>query len=290
MQCPECGTTIEDGSEACPGCAAAHPVSEPPIRRVRVGFAIALTALFLVAFVAVLLRPAGRPTAPPASNVSTRSVEPTLPVDPVRAAIAQTIRGFYATVDAGESVTVSPYVYPQGSGGTAPAQVESTTTTDFSIARAVVGSGTADVYGRESRPVIAPRQGEVEFRLRLVDDTWLISSWQVAREATTAPQALALSNVTARDIVGTLLQARQAGDATTVRLLTTERFRSAHSSWLNGADQTALLLSYRVVSAQARGAEYTVTVAEDWKPTPLTTTYTVVLSNGEILVDAWSWK
>ena len=291
MQCPECETTMEDGADACPACGAAVTSPAPYARRIRVGFALTLGALFLGVFVVALLRSASPPSAPPASKVPTSSVEATQPpVDPHRAAIERTIGGFYATIDAGKPVTASPYVYAKGRGGIAPQQVESTSTTTFSVARAVVGSGTADIFGRESRTVIAPPQVEVEFRLRLVGGRWLISSWQIAPKAIAPPSVLALSSVTARDVVETLLQAHQVGDATVVRMLTTTRFQLAHGSWLDGRDKSALLVGYRIIDAKASGGRYLVTVAEDWKPTPLITTYTVIDSNGDILVDAWTWK
>lgn len=292
MQCPQCDAPIEDDSSVCAACGASTGPAAPRARRVRAGFALALIALFLIVFaVALLLPSAPAPVpSPPASIAPTASVEPTAPpVNPDRAAVEEAIKGFYATIDAGESVTISPYVFSEGRGGNVPADVGTGTTT-FSIARAVVGSGTADVYGRESRSVIATGSAEVEFRLRHVDEKWLISSWRVARETTLAPQALRLSNVTARDIVGTLLQARQVGDATTVRMLTTERFQLRHASWLDGSDQSALLIDYRITGAKKQGKDYEVTVTEGWVAESLRSTFTVIIGNGEILVDAWSFE
>jgi hypothetical protein len=297
VQCPACSTESSDDTTVCPACGAdlsaapEAPTPNPGARRIRIGFGVLMAAIFVAAVVIVVLLPAQPSPVPPGSVVPTASVEPTAaPVDPQRAAVEAAIRGFYATVDAGEPVTTSPYVYRKGSGGVAPAAVDSTGSTVFRIARAVVGSGTADVYGRESRSVIATSGAEVEFRLRLVDEKWLISSWQVARVVPLPSQALSLTDATARDIVGTVLQARQVGDATTMMLLTTDAFQAAHASWFDGADRTTLLTSYRIVSARPKGAAYIVTAEEQWLPEPLTTTYTVVLVGGEILVDGWSWK
>jgi hypothetical protein len=306
MKCPACGTDQADENAFCTACGVelraradedAQPTDDavranPAARRVRAGFGILMLLMFLLVAAVGILTPAQHsPVAPPASVVPTPSVEVTAPpVDPDRAAVEAAIRGFYGTIDAGRPVTKSAYVYPKGTGGPAPRAVEASGTTAFSIARAVIGSGTADVYGRESRSVIATTGAEVEFRLRHVEGEWLISSWQVARETTLAPQALSLSDVTSRDVVGTLLQAYQVGDVTTLELLTTEAFRARHNSWLDGSDRSALLSSWRIVSTRPEGNAYLVTVEEQLLPEPLTATYTVVLTNREILVDAVNWK
>jgi hypothetical protein len=298
MQCPQCGAESPGDETACPACGAAlEPAIEAAVpnrraRGVRIGFGVLMALVFVLVAAVAILRPAAPSPTPAPSSVPTASVEPTAPpVDPDRAAIEAAIRGFYATVDAGESVTVSPYVDPKGRGGARTRAVDASGTTTFSIARAVVGTGSADVFGRESRSVVATGGAEVEFRLGVVDGEWLISSWQVARAETMPSQALALSGGTAKDVVGTLLQAHQVGDTTTLTLLTTERFRAAHSSWLDGVDRSSLLISWQIGSAKRKGgAAYAVTVKELWRPTPLTSTYTVVMSGGQIVVDAWSWK
>jgi hypothetical protein len=138
--------------------------------------------------------------------------------------------------------------------------------------------------------VISTDGAEVEFRLRLVKKQWLVASWQLARTAPVAPQALVLTDVTARDVVSTLMRSRQVGDATTMALLTTAKFRAAHASWFDGTDRTAQFTSWRITAAAPKGAAYTVKVDEKWLPDPLMSTYTVVIADGEILVDAWSWK
>lgn len=250
-----------------------------------------MALLFLAVGAAAVLKPAQPVPTPASSNVPTASVAPTsTPVDPDRLAIETAIAGFYSTLDAGDPPAESPYVYPEGRGGISPATAGATGTTIFSIARAVIGSSTADVYGRESRSRIASDGIEIEFRLRLVDKEWLISSWQAAREATIPPARLRLTDVTTRDVVATLIQARRVGDAATIRMLTTPAFQRAHSSWLDGIDRSDLLSSWRIVSARPKDDGWEVDAAETWKPTPLDATYRVVLSDGEALVDAWSWK
>jgi hypothetical protein len=224
------------------------------------------------------------------SLVSTASVAPTQTAASARQAVEATIRGFYATVDARRPVTKSAYVYPRGSGGPTPRAVDASGTTTFTVARAVVGSWTADVYGRESRSAIATLGMEVEFRLRRVEGEWLISSWRPAPQTTAALQALRLSDSTARDVVGTLLQAHQVGDSGTIELLTTGAFRLRHNSWMDGADRSTLLTSWRIVSSKPKGDSYRVVVYEQWLPQPLATTYTVVMSGGEIVVSTWTWK
>ena len=297
MQCPQCGVESPDGETTCPSCGATlEPAAEAAVpnrgaRGVRIGFGVLMALVFLLVAAVAILRPAQPSPAPVPSSVPTASVEPTAPVDPDRAAIEAAIRGFYATIDAGASVTVSPYVDPKGRGGAVPRAVDASGSTTFTIARAVIGTGSADVFGRESRSAVATTGAEVEFRLRVIHEKWLISSWLVARPDTTPSQALALTSGTAKDVVGTLLQAHQVGDATTLTLLTTERFRAAHSSWLDGVDRSSLLISWKIGAAKPKGgAAYTVTVKELWKPTPLTSTYTVIMSGGQIVVDAWSWK
>jgi len=296
MQCPQCGVESPDDETTCPSCGATlEPAAEAAVpnrgaRAVRIGFGVLMALVFLLVAAVAILRPAQPSPAPAPSKVPTASVEPTVPVDPDRAAIEAAIRGFYAAIDAGTSVTVSAYVDPKGRGGVVPHAVDASGSTTFTIARAVIGTGSADVFGRESRSVVATTGAEVEFRLSVIHEKWLISSWRVARTDTTPAQTLALTGNTAKDVVGTLLQAHQVGDATTLTLLTTERFRAAHSSWLDGVDRSSLLVSWKIAAAKRKGAAYTVTVKELWKPTPLTSTYTVIMSGGQIVVDAWSWK
>jgi len=281
MQSPAPGTDPTDEKNAAPN---------PVARRVRIGFGVLMVAVFLLVVAIAVLRPAGPShVVPTGSGVPTASVEPTPSVDPNRAGVEAAIRGFYEAVDAGKPVTSSTYVDQKGSGGPVPSSPDTSGTTVFRIARAVVGSATADVYGRESRSVISSGTSEVEFRLQLVEKKWLISSWRVAPLAPIA-QTLSLTDVTSSDIVETLLQSRQVGDTTTMLLLTTPAFQAAHSSWFDGSDRTPLFTSYRIVSAAPKGSAYTVTVDEQWLPKPLTSTYTVVLTGGEIRVDAWSWK
>ena len=298
MQCPDCGVEQPDGDTTCPSCGATlHPSPEAAVpnrgaRGVRIGFGVIMALVFLLVATVTVLRPAQPSPAPSPASVPTASVEPTEPpADPARAAVEAAIRGFYATVDAGESVTVSPYVDPKARGGAALRTVDASGSTTFTIARAVIGTGSADVFGRESRAVVATAGAEVEFRLNVIHEKWLITSWRIAPADTMPPQALALSSGTAKDIVGTLLQAHQVGDTTTLKLLTSARFREEHSSWLDGVDRSALLVSWQIGTARPKGsAAYTVTVKEQWKPTPLTSTYTVIMSGGQIVVDAWSWK
>jgi hypothetical protein len=232
----------------------------------------------------------GLSLVPTASLLPTATAVPAQSAASARKAVEAAIRGFYATVDARRPVTKSAYVYKRGSGGPAPRAVEASGTTTFTIARAVVGSWTADVYGRESRSAIATPGAEVEFRLRRVEGEWLISSWRQARDTSAQPQKLALSDSTARDVVGTLLQAHQVGDSGTIELLTTAAFRARHNSWLDGQDRSAILESWRIVSSKPKGGNYLVVVYERWLPKPLTTTYTVVLSGGQVLVSAWTWR
>ena len=297
MQCPDCSAESPDDQTTCSSCGATlEPAVEAAVpnrgaRAVRIGFGVLMALVFLLVATVAILRPAQPSPVPVPSTVATASVESTVPVDPDRAAIEAAIQGFYATVDAGASATVSPYVDPRGRGGVAPRAVDASGSTTFSIARAVIGTGSADVFGRESRSVIATGGAEVEFRLNVVHEKWLISSWHVVRADTMPSQTLALSSGTAKDVVGTLLQAHQVGDTTTLKLLTTERFREEHSSWLDGVDRSSLLVSWKIGAAKPKGgAAYTVTVKERWRPTPLTSTYTVVMSGGQIVVDAWSWK
>lgn len=297
MRCPDCDTELTGGEGVCPSCGAAPHDPETPggrdrgARWVRIGFGVVMAlALALVIAVAVL-RPTTPSTAPSTSGATMPSPGASASADPDRAQIDRAIASFYAAIDAGTAVPVSPYVYPDGEGGPPPVAIDTSGTTTFAITRAVVGTGTADVFGQESRSVITTGGAEVEFRLRLVYGTWLITNWQAATpEPLAASQALGLNAVAAKDVVGTLLQAHQVGDSTTLRLVATGRFLAAHGSWLDGVDRSSLLTSWEILTAKPKGSAYTVTVRESWKPTPLTSTYTVVLSAGDVRVDAWTWK
>jgi len=289
MQCAWCGAEVADETAACPACRAV--AVNPAAKRVRIGFGILMAVVFVLVAVVGVLMPA-RPSPPgPGSIVTTASVDATATAaDPERAAVENAIRGFYATVDAGLPATSSAFVYKQGSGGDVRTAVVASGTTTFNVARAVIGTVTADVYGTESRSRVATPGAEVEFRMRRVDGSWLVSSWQEALETTLPPTALSLTDVTASDIVRTVLQAHQVGDSITLGLLTTEAFHLRHESWYDGADRSYLLTSWRIISAQPQGRVFLVRVQEIWLPTPLITTYTVVMVDGEIRVDAWTWK
>jgi hypothetical protein len=261
------------------------------VRWARIGGGVVMALALAVVVAVAVLRPAEPSPGPSPSGATTSSPEATATIDPDRAQIERALASFYAAIDAGDPDPVSPYVYPDGAGGPAPVAIDTSGTTTFTITRAVIGTGTADVFGQESRSAIATGGADVEFRLRIVYGTWLIAGWQVApHEQPAASQALGLNAVAAKDVVGTLLQAHQVGDSTTLRLVATGRFLAAHSSWLDGVDRSKLLTSWRIVAAKPKGSAYTVTVREQWKPTPLTSTYTVVLSAGDVRADAWSWK
>lgn len=297
MDCPVCGTPLDAETDVCATCTAemhatdaAAPVN-PAARFVLLGFGAMMALVFALVVVVAVLTPGPPISVPRGSGVTTGSAESTsVTGDPREPALAAAIRGFYATVDSGASVASSTYIYQEGLGGVAPAAVEASGTTGFRIARAVLGTGTADVYGAESRSVITTAGVEVHFRLRFVNDTWLISSWESAADDALLPQELALTESTALDIVDTVLQARQAGDKPTLTMLTTEAFQARHSSWFDGMDRSWLLLSWQIVAARPEGATYLVTATEQWLPTPITTTYTVVLVGGEMRVDAWTFQ
>ncbi len=296
MKCPACGSELTGDFEVCPSCGAERPPiatgePNPAARRVRIGFGVLMALVFVLVAAVAVLTPAEPSSPPSGSGAPTSSVLTTAALDPERSAIEVTIRGFYAAADSGSTVATSPFVYQQGIGGPQPGALDASASTSFTVTRAVIGSGTADVFGTESRSVVASAGAEVEFTLRKVEGgSWLISSWAAAREMTSASQVLSLTEATAVDVVTALLQARQVGDASTVKLLTTTAFQARHASWLDGVDRQALLTSWQVVSAKPDAPSYLVTVQEQWLPKPLTSVYTVVLRGEDILVDAWSFQ
>lgn len=327
--CPTCGmhfaeprTAQEPGQPTVlpPGDTA--PVQDPPPaqdepepaparkRRLWPGIAIVLGVLVLLAAAAatVLLRLPSQPTPPASMPPAYAPVMPQVstetsgaPGSSVSTATPESVvTTFYATANAGDFSALKALVTSDTRSAVDPGAFKRWKSTTFTIARTTVNGGSASVYGHESRREFGSSTLGVKFTLLRVGGTWLIKGWQAVDEGIingampssgqgiTAPD---LSADVARDVVTTLLEARQKGDAASIRLVTTAKFQAANSDvWLDGVDNSQFFTAFSIRSLKKKGAVFVVTVLESWNSGDETATYTVVLQNGSVLVDSWTSK
>jgi hypothetical protein len=325
--CPECGMRFAkprpasglapavEGPAAAPEPAAVprppQDAPEPaPIRRRHIGLAVGITlgvlALLAAAagtvFVMLPDLAATTTTTPP---VSTR-VTPSASAESTPAAIESTatpesvVTTFYATANAGDFAALAALVTSDAQATVEPGALRGWKSTTFTVARSTVGTATASVYGHESRRQLGSTTRGVKFTLLRVDGAWLIKAWQAVDDGIingavpstgqgiTGPD---LTAGTARDVVSTLLQARQKGDAESIRLVTTAQFQAANAdAWLDGVDNSQDFTAFSISSIKKTGSAYVVTVLESWNSGDRTATYTVVLQAGRVLVDSWTSK
>ena len=172
--------------------------------------------------------------------------------------------------------------------------------TTFQVARSVIETDTAFVFGHESQRQLGAKTLGVQFTLQRVGGHWLIKGWDEADEGTVngavpssglAAGPIALDEVTSKDVVSTLLQARQVGDTATIEMLTTAHFQAVHTGdWLDGVNRSQTFTAFTIASVRKKGSTYYVTTKENWDAGIETGTYGVVMVNGTILVDTWSEK
>ncbi len=207
---------------------------------------------------------------------------------------------FYETVNSGDFAAVKALVTADTKSAIDPGAFEGWSTTTFEITWSSVDVDTAYVYGRESVRQFGSTDLGVKFTLLRQGGAWLIKTWTAADEATVngakpssgqGSGATSLSDASARDVVSSLLKARQAGDSQTVRMLTTQKFQTDNGDiWLDGIDNTEFFTKFTIKNAKKVGATYVVTVTEVWNSGTETGTYTVINENGAILVNAWGSK
>jgi predicted nucleic acid-binding Zn ribbon protein len=307
MDCTECGTALPEDATACPECGATVEAPRPPKKR-RGGFAVALLLVFVLvataAAVYVWVLPVVRSRMTGASGARTSasaSVEPTSPSSSAeRIAVESAVTGFYATANSGDTTSVRSLVTTDTRSAVKKAPFKGWKITTFLVVRSMIDSDTAYVYGRESRHEFGSKAFfGVKFTLRRVQGTWLVQSWQPADKGAVSgalpsvakATSIALSDATARDLINTLLQARQAGDTVTIRMLTTVRFQKKNAgTWLNGVNNAASFTSFSIQGTKKKRSTYVVTVKERWSGSVRTSTYTVIMKKQTLLVDAHSGK
>jgi len=289
------------------------PAPTPPApRRKRTGLIVGIVvgALLLLAAAGVLavlfLLPSSSTTtvtpgayAPVMPDVSVETTGSGIDVSDNTAA-ESVVTSFYAAINAGQMEAVSALVTSDTRSAVDPGAFEGWSTTTLTIARSTVDGDVAHVYGRESARAFGSADRGVKFTVVREGGAWLIETWQAVDEATVngaMPStgaglgAKALSAASARDIVSSLLQARQVGDAETIRLLTTARFQQENgAAWLDGVDNSPYFTAFTIKSVKSSGAAFVVTVVEAWNSGDETATYRVVESAGAVLVDRWSSK
>jgi hypothetical protein len=207
---------------------------------------------------------------------------------------------FYQAIDAGDFTAAQALVTSDTSTMIDKSAFASWTNTTFEVARTVIDGDSASVFGHESHQEFGSANRGVEFTLVRENGSWLIQTWQPVDEATIngAPAssgsgsgATTLDEQIASDIVNTLLKARQQGDSTTIRMLTTAKFQQDYGDvWLDGVDNSPYFTKFTIQSVKAQVAAFVVTVREEWNSGVETGTYSVIDQNGTVLVDSWSSK
>lgn len=314
MQCPTCGTVLPEGTAVCPTCgeALAQPTATPTApspedpSRGQTALLVGLSAVALVllgvvvAGVVLLVVPAYRTRTPVGRAESTpASVEPTATTSEREQSAAEAlVTGFYGAVNSKDFGALTSMVTSDTTPAVAPSAFRDWKPTTFGVARSVIGSDSASVYGRESVRALGGKDKGVKFTLARVGGAWLIKKWQAVDEGTVtgampaggqAGGVLALTDATARDVVSTLLQARQQGDPSVIRLLTTVKFQEANAeTWLDGVDNAESFTGFTIANVKKQGSRLKVTVKETWTSKVRVSTYTVVMNKQTILVDGWS--
>lgn len=327
MQCQQCDSTLPEDADLCPECGAPSATARPIVpeewqrpgkrsdrtarARLRTGiiFALVIGSIPVLiagaAFVLLFFVPMNRSTTlAPAVSVqptSTPSVEATVPETPeaAKAAAERAVTAFYEALDSGQpTAAVAALLTTDTKPPVGKGALKVWTQTTFTIVRSTLDGNVSHVYGRESTRTLGSSARGVKFTLLRRSGAWLIDSWQAVDEATVngaMPSTVAapgtLSETTARDVVSSLLKARQAGDAETIRLLTTAAFQKAHAAaWLDGVDNSSTFTGFTIRRVKPSGKSYVVTVREAWISDPRTATYRVIESAGAVLVDAWTSK
>jgi len=293
-----------------PPCEAQAAAPAPKKKRTGLIIGIILGVVLLLAVAGVLavllLLPSTTTTtvtpgayAPVMPDVSAETTGSAIDVSDNTAA-ENAVTAFYAAINSGQLEAVSALVTNDTKSAIDPGAFEGWSTTTFEIARSVVDGDVAHVYGRESARAFGSADRGVKFTVVREGGLWLIETWQAVDEATVngampstgaGSGATTLSAASARDIVSSLLQARQVGDAETVRLLTTAKFQAANgAAWLDGVDNSPYFTAFTIKNVKASGDAYVVTVVEAWNSGNETATYTVIESDGAVLVDTWVSK
>lgn len=263
----------------------------------------ALVAIALAVTVFVVLpriHPAAplRPSPSPASQAPV-SVPASSTSEASDTAVAESVvTSFYAGINAGDYRAVAALVTSATTSSVAPSRFKKWTATTFQIARSLLETDTAFVYGHESRRAFGSKGMGLRFTLVRIRGTWLIKTWAAVNEGAIngamPPSGAAaadreLTDATARDIATSLLEARQVGDPETIRLLTTAEFQRVNAmAWLNGVDNTSSFTSFSIASVKKAGDAYVVTVSERWTSGAESDTYTVIDAGESLLVDAWT--
>ena len=318
MQCLSCGSDLPDGALACPECGLMPPLPEggrrkrtERARRRWLSMALLAAAAILLlgaaaGTVVVLLvvpqsRPAPRPpvTIPRAARSAKPATATPSPAADASAAATAVVR-FYEAIDTWDATAVAAAVTTGTRPAVALSALDDWSLTTFSAVRSEVESDTALVFGHETRQAFGSRTLGVKFTLVRAGGSWLVQSWQPADEGIVngavpstgaGAGATSLTSSTARDLVETLLQARQLGDSGTIRLLTTAKFQTEHGAvWLDGVDNSLTFTRFIVKSIKRKAATFAVTVSERWASGTEVATYTVVEASGTVLVDARTSK
>lgn len=265
------------------------------------GAAVAALLLFVPTSRTATPMPAAyAPVRPDTSFTDTGTLSPADAEAAEKTAAEKAVVTFYETIDAGDFASLGALVTSDSQSAVDPGAFEGWASTTFTPVRSTVDSDAALVFGHESRRAFGSKTLGVKFTLQRVGSAWLIETWQAVDEGAVngavpssgqGAGSTALTAASARDLVDALLQARQKGDADTIRLLTTAKFQRANGPvWLDGVDNSAFFTGFTIRSAQKHGAAYVVMVRETWNSGVETATYRVIKTGGALLVDSWASK
>jgi len=235
------------------------------------------------------------------SAQTTGSVEPTMTAaDKDQIAAESVVTALYSALNASDTAAARSLLTSDTQNAVDVGVFRDWSYTTIQVARSVIETDTASVYGQESQRQLGSAQRDVKFSLLRTGDRWLVTNWQAVDagalsgavpSATVVAAPIALDEANSKDVVSTLLQARQAGDAETIRTLTTARFQSAYgATWLNEVNNSVEFSSFTITGVRKKGDTYVVSALESWAEQIQKSTYGVVMQNQTILVDTWSAK
>lgn len=311
MQCERCGAEVPTEASACPDCGEAIEAPEPapkkkPKNRGLLVATLALAFVLLgsaatVVYLALPEHSRSGLSGVGAGSGASASVEPTLtPEDLDQISAENAVKAFYEALNTHYIPVIQSLVTSDTRSAINAKLLKGWVVNSFQPVRTVIEGDGASVYGHESVRAFGARTLGVKFRLARVNEKWLIQFWLPADEGAIkgavpgsgmAAGPIGLTEATARDVVSTLLQAHQVGDSATIRLVTTPRFQQVHAAtWLNDVNNSATFTQFAIASVKKKGSVYVLTSSETWSARPRNVTYTVIMVDHTILVDATSAK
>lgn len=209
------------------------------------------------------------------------------------------VEAFYAALNSHDVATATSFIAPGQAATVDAATVQEWQPNAFTFVRDTMAEQNAKIFGREKIDTYgSPSPGGVVFTLVRLGGAWYIADMQpadqgqvtgvVPKTAASGGVKGALTDAAARNLIASLLEARQKGDGATIRKLTTGKFQSENgSAWLDGVDNTEAFTKFTIDTVRISGAKATVVVTETWPDGTAPSSYGLVLQNGSVFVDTW---